>query len=92
MVPRTLPVHRGGGICVLFLYLSEPFLFQPLTHRQIVELVGSVCHKDGKQEYADGDEEVCAERCILMVVHPLTSKTIHHGVSLISGNSPQLPK
>ena len=45
-------------------------MFQPLTHRQIVELVSSECHEDGEHEDADGDEDVSAERCVLMTVSP----------------------
>ena len=48
----------------------KEFLFQPLTNGQVVEFVGTVGHEDGKYEDADGNEDVSAERGILMTIYP----------------------
>ena len=48
----------------------KTLLLQPLAYRQVIEFIGSIGHKYGKHEDADGDEDVCAERCILMTIHP----------------------
>ena len=49
----------------------EQFLFQPLTHWQIVELVGGIGQQDGGYEHADGYEHMGGSRCIGMIDRPL---------------------
>ena len=53
-----------------FYGLFKEFLFQPLTHRQVVEFIGSVGYEDGKYENADGYEDVRTQRGILMTIYP----------------------
>ena len=45
-------------------------MFQPFTHGQVVETIGSVGHEDGKHEDADCHENVGAEWGILMTIYP----------------------
>ena len=45
-------------------------MFQPLTHREVVELVGPVGHEDGEHEDADGNEDVGTEWGIFMTISP----------------------
>ena len=48
----------------------EPFLFQPLTNGQVVEPVSTIGHEDGKDDDADGYEDMHAEGRILMSFCP----------------------
>ena len=58
--------------CGLFSFCVcvKELLSQPLTNGQVVESVGSVGYEDGEYENADGYEDVCTQRGILMAVHP----------------------
>ena len=63
--------EKGAGKAVSsFCDRCKEFLFQPLTNGQVVEFIGSICHEDSEHKDADGYEDVCTQRGILMAISP----------------------
>ena len=62
-------------------------MFQPLTHGQIIEAIGSVGHEDGKDEDADSHEDVLCQWSIGMTASPRHLHINERIVSNINGAS-----